>query len=206
MEEGVISLSLRSLTLVFSSAVTATLLLILVASCNDGTGKYVCTLQDWPMISDVINQEMYTRIFILLTVIFMFSVQQANVRAYYKQLYGKIDDSRNSSIMTWGIVAMLALPLIGIFDEDRWTSVHGICAGIFFGCFMIYGRQLSVALNEVKSQFDENTQKAIDTMYTHVTGIIVTTVLFGVSFAYKGHGGITAIFEWVAVLYYLNFF
>lgn len=206
VEEGVISLSLRSLTLVFSSIVTVTLLCILVASCNDGTGQYVCTLQDWPMISDVINQEMYTRIFILETVIFMFSVQQANVRAYYKQLYGKIDESRNSCIMNWGIVAMVALPLIGIFDESRWTTVHGIMAGIFFGCFMIYSRQLSVALNEVKDQFDENTQKAIGTMYTHVTGIIVTTLLFGASMAYKGHGGITAIFEWIAVLYYLNFF
>jgi hypothetical membrane protein len=148
---------------------------------------------------------MYTRIFILLTCIFMFGVQQANLRAYYKQLYGKIDDSRNSRIMIWGTIAMLALPIIGIFDES-WTSVHGICAGIFFGCFMIYGRQLSVALNEVKGQFDENTQNAIDVMYTHATGLILTTVIFGVSIAYRGSGGITAIFEWICFLYYLNFF
>ena len=48
---------------------------------------------------------------------------------------------------------MLALPILEIFDET-WTSVHGICAGIFFGCFMIYSRQLSVALDEVKGHFD----------------------------------------------------
>ena len=77
------------------------------------------------MISDVINQEMYTRIFILLTCVFMFSVQQANIRAYYKQLYGKIDDSRNGNIMIWGIVSMCALPLIGMFDESLWTQLHG---------------------------------------------------------------------------------
>jgi hypothetical protein len=42
------------------------------------------------MISDVIVQEMYDRTFLLLTAIFMFGVQQVNLRAYYKQLYGKI--------------------------------------------------------------------------------------------------------------------
>jgi|NOAtaT_7_FD_contig_41_811955_length_827_multi_1_in_0_out_0_1 hypothetical membrane protein len=158
------------------------------------------------MISDVINQEMYTRIFILLTCVFMFSVQQANIRAYYKQLYGKIDDSRNGNIMIWGIVSMCALPLIGMFDESLWTQLHGYLAGIFFGCFMIYSRQLSVAMTEVKGQFDEQTQKAIDTMCAHVTGIIVFTVLFATSMAIKGHGGISAILEWITVLYYLNFF
>jgi len=206
VEDGLISLSLKQLTIFGSALVTATLLLILVASCNDGTGQYVCTFEQWPMISDVINQEMYTRVFILITAVFMFSVQQVNVRAFYLELNGKIDDSRNFNIMLFGIVSLLALPLIGIFDESRWTSVHGFCAGIFFGCFMIYGRLLSIALNEVKSQFDQQTQQAIDKMYTHVTGIIVTTVLFGVSYYLKGHGGITAILEWAAVLYYLNFF
>ena len=206
VEDGLISLSLKRLTIFFSATFTAMLLLILVASCNDGTGQYVCTLAQWPMVSDVINQEMYTRMFILMTAMFMFSVQQVNVRANYLMLNGKIDESRNRTIMYMGIVSMLALPLIGIFDESMWTSVHGICAGIFFGFFMLYGRQLSVALEEVKGQFDEQTQVAIGKMYKHVTGVIVTTVLFGVSFYLKGHGGITAIFEWAAVLYYLNFF
>jgi hypothetical protein len=128
------------LTIFGSALVTVTLLLILVASCNDGTGQYVCTFEQWPMISDVINQEMYTRVFILITAMFMFSVQQVNVRAFYLELHGKIDDSRNFNIMLFGIISLLALPLIGIFDESRWTSVHGFCAGIFFGCFMIYGR------------------------------------------------------------------
>ena len=75
MEDGVISISLRNLTISCSLLITVTLLLILYASCNDGTGRYVCTLEKWPMISDVINQEMYNRTFILLTAIFMFGVQ-----------------------------------------------------------------------------------------------------------------------------------
>ena len=158
------------------------------------------------MISDVINQEMYNRTFILMTAMFMFGVQQVNIRAFYLLLNGKIDDSRNSNAMIFGVLSMLALPMVGMFDESLWTSVHGIFAGIFFGCFMIYGRQIAVALDEVKGQFDQNTQEAIGKMYSHVTGIIVTTVLFAVSFYLKGHGGVTAILEWAAVLYYLNFF
>jgi hypothetical protein len=75
MEDGVISVSLRNLTITCSLVISVTLLLILYFSCNDGTGRYVCTFEKWPMISDVINQEMYNRIFILLTAIFMFGVQ-----------------------------------------------------------------------------------------------------------------------------------
>jgi hypothetical protein len=43
-------------------------------------------------------------------------------------------------------------------------------------------------------------------MNTHVTGLILTTVVFAAFIAYKGSGGITAIFEWICFLYYLNFF
>ena len=40
MEDGVISVSLRNLTITCSAVITVTLLLILYASCNDGTGNY----------------------------------------------------------------------------------------------------------------------------------------------------------------------
>jgi hypothetical protein len=54
VQDGVISLSLRTMTIFFSVLITLTLIAILIASCNDGTGKYQCTLAEWPMISDVI--------------------------------------------------------------------------------------------------------------------------------------------------------
>jgi hypothetical protein len=92
-EDGAISVSLRNLTIVSGLAITVALLAILYFSCNDGTGRYECTYERFPMISDVINQEMYNRIFILLTAIFMFGVQQVNIRAYFKKLYGIIPNS-----------------------------------------------------------------------------------------------------------------
>ena len=72
VEEGVISLSLKDFTVLFSLIVTLTLLMMLWQSCQ--AGNFECTIEKWPMISDVINQEMYIRVFILLMTMFMFGV------------------------------------------------------------------------------------------------------------------------------------
>jgi len=206
MEDGVISVSLRNLTITCSAVITVTLLLILYASCNDGTGDYVCTLEKWPMISDVINQEMYNRTFILLTAIFMFGVQQVNLRAFYKLLYGKVSNGRNDTMMWFGIISMVGLPMVGIFDESLWKTLHGISAGMFFIGFMIYARLLACAMHEVRSQFDQNTQVSIASMYSNVTNLILVTLGFFISLGLKGAGGITAILEWGTALYFVNFF
>lgn len=179
---------------------------MLIASCNDGTGDYVCTFQEWPMVSDVIAQEMYNRIFILLTAIFMFAVQQVNLRAFYKRLFGKISNSRNDWMMNIGIASMVALPMVGIFDEHMWKTLHGLSAGVFFIGFMIYGRMLGNALYEVRAQFPQEDQAAISSVYSHITGLIVTSLSFFISIAIKGSGGITAILEWATVFYFVNFF
>jgi Frag1/DRAM/Sfk1 family len=206
VEDGVISVSLRNLTIVSALSITLALILILIASCNDGTGRYVCTIQKWPMISDVINQEMYNRTFILLTAIFMYGVQQVNLRAFYKMCYGKVNNGRNDTMMYIGIASMVALPMVGIFDESMWKVLHGLSAGVFFIGFMIYARMLACSLHNVKDQFDTQTQANIDNMYNHVTGLILTTLGFGISMALKGAGGITAILEWATTFYFVNFF
>jgi hypothetical membrane protein len=108
------------------------------------------------MISDVVVQKMYDRTFLLLTAVFMFGIQQVNLRAFYKQLYGKISNGRNDTMMYIGMVSMVGLPMVGIFDET-WKTLHVVSAGMFFGGFMIYARILSIALNEVKGQFDQPT-------------------------------------------------
>ncbi len=149
---------------------------------------------------------MYNRTFLLLTAIFMFGVQQVNLRAFYKQLYGKISNGRNDTMMYIGMVSMVGLPMVGMFDEKMWVTLHGISAGMFFGGFMIYARILSVAMNEVKDQFDQPTQAAIKSMNSNVTGLILTTVAFGISLALRGSGGITAILEWATGIYFVNFF
>jgi hypothetical protein len=205
-QDGVISFSLKNMTILFGLGITVTLVAILYASCNDGTGQYVCTWQEWPMISDVICQEMYNRTFILLTAVFMFGVQQSNQRAFYKQLYGKISNGRNDTMLIIGLFSTLALPMIGIFDEKMWKTLHGVSAGIFFGCFMIYSRLMGNALYEVRAQFPAEEQSAIKSIYNNITGLMLTTLAFAISLALYGSGGVTAILEWATVFYFVNFF
>jgi hypothetical protein len=206
LEDGVISISLRDMTIVSGLTITINLLIMLIASCNDGTGDYKCTLADWPMVSDIIVQEMYNRTFILMTAVFMYGIQQVNLRAFYKQLYGKISNGRNDTMMYIGLASMVALPMVGIFDEHMWKTLHGISAGIFFGGFMIYARLLGNALYSVKDQFPADEQSAIKSIHNNITGLVLTTLAFVVSLCIKGSGGITAILEWGTVFYLVNFF
>jgi hypothetical membrane protein len=148
---------------------------------------------------------MYNRTFILLTAVFMFGVQQANLRAFYKQLYGKISNGRNDTMMFFGIASMVALPMVGIFDEHMGAP-HGIAAGIFFVGFMIYSRLLGNAIYETKDQFPAEEQQAIKTIHNNITGLMITTIAFFVSLGLWGSGGITAILEWATVFYFVNFF
>ena len=54
-DDGFISISLKNFTIFFALSISVALLAILYASCNDGTGEYVCTYEKFPMVSDVIN-------------------------------------------------------------------------------------------------------------------------------------------------------
>jgi hypothetical protein len=206
MEDGVISISLKNFTIASAGAISLALLSILYASCNDGTGEYVCSYAKFPMVSDVICQEMYNRIFILLTATFMFGVQQANIRAYYKKLYGKVSNTQNDVLFWFGIASMVALPMVGIFDEKMWSTFHVISAGIFFCGLLIYGTLLSGYVYKYRSQFPAEEQASIKSVNSSVFWMILITVSFFISGILHGSKGITAILEWATVLYFVNFF
>ena len=108
-------MSLKDLTLIMGILISASLLIKLYLSCSAGT--FECTTQNFPMVSTIIAQEMYNRLFIFLTAVFMFGVQQTNLRAFYKKLYGVIPNSQNDNMFWLGTASCLSLPLIGIFDE-----------------------------------------------------------------------------------------
>lgn len=125
---------------------------------------FECTLHDFPMVSTVIALPMYDRTFIILTSILMFGVQQVNIRAFYKKLYGKISDSKNDFLLNLGIISCVALPLIGVFDEHQYGTIHGICAISFFGCFGVYCVLLGKYLSENKDKFNADEHVSIDTL------------------------------------------
>ena len=128
------------MTVVLSLAISISLLAMLYVSCK--AAEFECTLQSFPMVSTVIALKMYDRTFLILTTILMFGVQQVNIRAFYKKLYGLIPDSKNDKLFNLGMISCVALPLIGVFDEHQWPIPHGISAVFFFVCFGIYCVQL----------------------------------------------------------------
>lgn len=115
IQDGVISLSLRDMTLVSCIAISASLLVMLYQSC---TNQYVeCSLDMLPMISDVICLPYYDRLFCILTCFFCLAVHQVNARAFYKKLNGIADPQTNDFLLILGIISCISLPMIGFFDE-----------------------------------------------------------------------------------------
>jgi len=205
LEDGVISLSLRDMTVILSLGMSATLLAMGYLSCTDGT--FVCNAQRFPMISDVIiSKEMYNRVFLLMTTIIMFGVQQVNIRAFYKKLYGIIPDGNNDFLFDLGLVSCFALPMIGIFDEKSYITMHCISAGFFFGCFGIYCVLLGRYLWNNREKFPASEQRSISVMVWNTWGLMAVLVLFGLSTQFAQHTAFCPISEWVLVIYYANFF
>lgn len=205
VEEGAISVSLRNLTVFFCLAISATLMAMCYTTCQEGT--FNCTLNEWPMISDVIvADELYNRIFIFLTAVMMFGVQQSNLRAYYKKLYGKVSNTRNDIMFYLGVMNAIATPFVGIFDEHKYSKYHVISAGIIFTSFTFYAVLLAWALKENKDKFPAEEQSSIDRMDKGIWTLVFFAVGFAVTLNMWGSGGISALFEWATVLYFVNFF
>ncbi len=203
-EDGVISLSLKSLTIWMSLILSLTLILELFQTCLAGT--FECSIHDFPMISTVVRQEMYDRIFILQTSVYMFGVQQVNLRAFYKKLYGLIPDQQNDLMLCLGLVTCFSLVLIGIFDEKMWSQIHGVIAGAFFVSFGLYAYLLGRSLKANIDRFPASQHKAINKLYNASSWVMVGLVVFLTSVYLVKSDTPTPFFEWVVVLYFLNFF
>ena len=61
-------------------------------------------------------------------------------------MYGIISTSSNDTMLILGLVACVSLPLIGLFDEVNFGTMHGICAVVFFGSALIYEIWLTTEL------------------------------------------------------------
>ncbi len=105
------------------------------------------------MVSAVICLPLYDRITCLLFSFFALGVHQVNIRAYYKVLYQVAPDATNDSLYWLGMASCLSLPLIGVFDEHDYKIVHGICAGIYFICMLIYSWNFARTLVKHKAVY-----------------------------------------------------
>ena len=130
MEEGVISISLRWMTLVATG-------LVAFVICGGTYIAWYLTLvpideTHWPFISDISCMPYFDRAFCLVFMFYALSVQQANVRAYYLMLSPYVSATYNYLLFGIGILACLILPLIYYWDEYWFLTTHDALALIFF--------------------------------------------------------------------------
>ena len=139
IQEGVISYSLKDITLFGCVLVSSSILYMLYQSCNDGTATCEFGVK-LPMISGLLKLPLYDRVTCMIFTFYSFCVLQANLRSYYKRLYGISPTSSLDSMYFFGVLATFSLPLIGYFDETQFKVIHGVSAGTFFisACVCIF--------------------------------------------------------------------
>jgi len=153
-DNGIISVSLKFVTLASCVAITAALLLMLKGACEYTEPQLFDCATRIPMISSVICLPGYSRIISLLFMFFSYAVQQQNLRANYKKLYGKIDQSTNDFLFWTGVVSVVSLPAIAFFDEHILMAVHGVIAVFIFFSIGIYAWVYSDTTVKNRAKFD----------------------------------------------------
>ncbi|CDW73115.1 UNKNOWN [Stylonychia lemnae] len=204
-EDGVISFSLKKMTIIFS--ILADLLFLMIAWMACSKGEVQCNNTTWPMISDILALRPYDRLFIFMTTIYTLGIMQINMRAWFKKVYGLIPNKSNDRILWIGLPACIALPLIGIFDEKAYRPIHYLAAGTFFSCFTLYGVWLSDAMYDNIENFPESDRNSIRILKRNVNGIFYSCILMILStFTFGTNGRITPGLEWFTALYVINFY
>lgn len=81
---------------------------------------------------------MNNRVFLLLITILNWGVNQQNIRANYQMLYGKINDNYNDFLLILGYVSCIAMPLLGVFDMNKYYNIHYYLAITWLLSFTFY--------------------------------------------------------------------
>ena len=69
-------------------------------------------------------------------------------------MYGIVSTGSNDTMMIFGVVACVSLPLIGLFDET-FGGIHVGIAAVFFGAQFLYQHWLTTELQNHKDKFPE---------------------------------------------------
>jgi len=205
IEDGVISLSLRDMTLVGCFLITVALLYMLYTACKDGAVE--CTYPRLPMISDVICLKYYDRIFCLFSCYFCLATYQVDVRAFYSRLYGIASDCQNDTLLVLGLISTFSLPAIGFFDEHTWGTIHGIMAVLFFASVGIYAWIIGGIMNDNLLKFPTSQWVEIKIMYKLryvMMAVLLILALSGSLDAFPDW--VFPLSEWVTTILYLNYF
>jgi len=160
-----------------------------------------------PMISDVICLHLFDRIFCILSTFFCLATYQADVRAFYKKLYGIASDCENDTLLVLGLISTFTLPMIGYFDEHNYGTIHGISAVLFFGSCGIYAFIIGGVMTKNKDKFptDEWDDIARMNKMKWIMLASLLTLLYSIS-KYGSNYWLTPFSEWTTTLLFVNYF
>ena len=128
---------------------------------------------------------------------------QANVRAVYKLLYGKVSAKTNDGLLIWGVLLCVSFPLIAYFDEKNYLVIHLSIALVFFLSTCVYANKLSSILHRHKSQFNSSTHGLIDFLNGLGWVMLGVGILMGIVWYIGFH---PEILKWLLALMYMNYF
>lgn len=175
----------------------------------------VCSMTRIPMISDVIADSVFDRLFILLNTAYFFGVHQVNVRALHARFHGIISPKTNTVLLFAGLASSFSLPLIGMFDNRSFLISHFFFAGVFFTSAAFYLSYTALLMHRHKAALSgRHWRKSEDALrierkidfnfwYSHlctstVSGTAVCLIVYG------DKHSLTALFEWVCVFAYMT--
>ena len=106
-----------------------------------------------------------------------------------------------------GMISVITVPMIGIFDEHNYELVHDVVAFIFFISTALYGFLLCRILYRHREKFSDKEQTEIKILGTLSFIMLVVVGLFFFSASFLGrYYWLTPVLEWIMVLFYINLF
>ena len=118
--------------------ISASFLSMLYVNCTSEQPYVTCNAEKGlPMVSSLIRLPRWDKVACLTFKFFMLAVQQVNVRAVYKAMYGITPNSSNDYLLILGFIYCLSLPLVSIFDSKDFKflhvvlQVHSSCQAVF---------------------------------------------------------------------------
>ena len=128
---------------------------------------------------------------------------QANVRAVYKLLYGKVSAKTNDRLALWGALLCVSFPLIGYFDGLNYPVMHPILALVFFASTCFYANKLSSVLHRHKDQFRASSHCMIDFLNGLGWAMLGVGIVLGIVWPL---GFYPEVVEWTLAIMYVNYF
>jgi Frag1/DRAM/Sfk1 family len=148
-ETGVWTFGLTQVTIFLVIIIQISFITMLYVSCSQGFTK--CT-ERIPMISDVIKDHMFDRVFLLLNTGYFLGIHQVNVRSLYSRFHGIITKRLNDALIVAGMISCFSLPMIGVFDNRDYVPIHNACAATFFASSAFYLSTMAYQMSKHKDK------------------------------------------------------